>query len=425
MLYLGIKYVNVLLTTVWSFFLTFVLVRVLSLSDYAVVAVITGLGGYVLSANLGFSSVVYNRVRASFLSGNYQGSEIALTSLLIYGAVALAATLIAAVWILGSKVGSPDIRLAVLIHFIGMTCGLPWTIVKASATGLNNHFRFELIEVARRGAALILVACIYFGLPFTNYAWIILATWVIAFLLAMPLISKAWSDQEQTVLTGLRHLGGQMKLVGSTGLFSALESVIYNFPYLFVPHVWANPVAVVSFDTLYKIDRFGATAYLAAAEAVLPQQTAAVHGRDLKRLMKPTLTALIVGAAPAICGILAVTVFGDLVFGILLGKAELIAQPVRIAMAIMLAAMLFQTVAGTLLLNLGLASDLVKVTWPVIIGMTGLSVAAVIWRFDFSAFFLGYALIFLAGSVAYAVRASLSVRSLMRRPDEEQRTVEQ
>jgi hypothetical protein len=417
MAYLALKIANFTLATIWSLTLTFVFIRVLRIDDFAVVAIITGLGGYVLAANMGFQSVVYARVRSHFLSASRDhGSEIAFTSLVAYAAIAIASVALVGGWIHVAGIGSADIRVALVAYFAGVACGLPWTIVRATTAATDRYRVFEIIELARRLSAICLVGLLYIGMDFSTYAWLGLLSWAAAFSLALPLMSGTWVRGLDSLGEGVRQIKADLSLVKSTALFSALESLIYNFPYIFVPVFQKSTAAVISFDTFYKISRFGSTAFLAPSEAFLPQQTSAAFRRDKAALWKWITFAALVGAIPLVVGVVSVTVFGDLVFGFLLADASLIGEPERIAMAIMLCAMLFQTIAGTLMLNLGMASTLLRVASCVVLAMLILSVVAAWGQWDIGAFLLGYACVYLAGAAAYVLLGIVKVRQLLGHP---------
>lgn len=400
MRYYLLKAANLALTSAWSFALIFVLVRVLPLADYANVAVVTGLGGYVLAVNLGFSTVVYANLRRNFLEhGPAEERAISIATLVLYAGFAGLAALIFWACVFGLPIGSPGIRLALAVHFTALSCALPWTIVRVSAAAVDRFMAFELIELARRALALVLVIAMLFGLSFLGYAALSLLLWLAAFAATYPIMGGLWRGVRLD--EGMRRLRNDIRAIRHTGVFSALETAIYNFPYMFVPFLYGASSAVVAFDTFYKIVRFGASAYLASAEATLPAQTRALHEGDRGRLAGRTAMALGLGALPMIVGILAVTVFGDFTFGHLLKKAGLIPETTRIAMGVMLAAMLIQTISGNLLVNTGKAALLARLSWVIAAGLALFSAAVMIFHLPFSTFILGYAAVYAAGAVAY------------------------
>ncbi|MCI3132738.1 hypothetical protein [Phenylobacterium aquaticum] len=411
MFYYLLKAANLVLTSVWSFTLIFVLVRVLPIADYANVAIVTGLGGYVLAVNLGFSTVVYSTLRKNYLTqGPQEEASISLATLVLYGSVAVLAATIFWGCVYLIPIGSGPMRGALVIHFAALACALPWMIVRVSTAAVDRYIAFESLEMVRRALALALVIAMLFGVTFKWYAILSLALWAIAFLATLPIMTRIWTGT--TLRVGFRHLRREIVAVKSTGTFSLLETIIYNFPYLFVPILYKSSTAIVSFDTFYKIVRFGASAYLASAEATLPAQTRAHHEQDGGRLLRLTTYAILLAAIPMALGVISVTIFGDITFGNLLKKAGLISTSTRISMALMLIAMLFQTISGNLLINTGNAAALARISWSIAgaLGLFSIVVAAI--HSPFSTFIIGYSTIYCFGAAGYTLLLLAKIQAL-------------
>lgn len=411
MKYYILKATNLALTSIWSFALIYVLVRVLPLADYATVAVVTGLGGYVLAVNLGFSTVVYSTLRRNFLAqGPREESSVSSATLVVYGAIAVVAAIVFCACVYLLPIGSKPMRSALAIHFAALACALPWMIVRVSTAAVDRYVAFEAIEMGRRTLALALVIAMLFGLNFKFYAILSLSLWACAYVATAPLLMTIWTGTRLT--TGFQQLRRDIVAVRNTGAFSILETAIYNFPYIFVPMNYTSASTTVSFDTFYKIVRFGASAYLASAEATLPAQTRALHANDGEKLLRLTINAAALAAPATIVGILSVTVLGDYTFGHLLNKAGLIPTSTRYAMAIMLIAMLFQTVSGNLLINTGKAAALARLSWWIAGALGAFSIGVAALRLPFSTFIVGYSSIYACGAIGYALLLYLRIQSL-------------
>jgi O-antigen/teichoic acid export membrane protein len=413
--YLALKGVNLLLTTALNFGLVYVLIRKLSLTDYSAFVLMTAIGSYVLAADLGFSSVVYQRVRSAFLAGRARdGLSLAVTTFGLYLCLALGTAAIA-FGMLTVKDGASGAGQTLGVYFLALLLALPWMIVRSTANAVDRFLIYEATEAARRMVLIILAAAMLRWLPFGGYAISGLVLWLGAYAVVLPPLSRAlggapsakhWAPGE-----AFRDNAAQLK---RAGVFSIMEFAIYNFPYLITPLLFGKGHALVAFDVFFKITRFAAVAYLVPSEALLPATTRAVHEADGRKLLK--LLALVFGLSLAACLVaaIAVTVFGDALFGLLLGNRAVISPTVRICMAVILFAMMIQAPAGLLLLNTGRSAMLARIAPTVAAAMTVMCVAVAVTHASFDTFLVGYVSIFAIGAVVYFTLLVTHVRRLLR-----------
>lgn len=414
--YLALKGVNLLLTTALNFGLVYVLIRKLSLTDYSAFVLMTAIGSYVLAADLGFSSVVYQRVRTAFLAGRpREGLSLAVTTFGLYLCLALGTAGIA-FGVLTVKDGAGGAGQVLGVYFLALLLALPWMIVRSTANAVDRFLVYEATEAARRMILIILAAAMVQWLPFGGYAIGGLVLWLGAYAIVLPTLGRtlggAPTAEHWAPRAALKDNAAQLK---RAGVFSIMEFAIYNFPYLVTPLLFGKAGhALVAFDVFFKITRFAAVAYLVPSEALLPATTRAVHEADGRKLLK--LLAVVFGLSLVACLVaaIAVTVFGDKLFGLLLGGRAVISPTVRICMAVILFAMMIQAPAGLLLLNTGRSAMLARIAPTVAAAMTVMCVAVAVTHASFDTFLVGYVSIFAVGAVTYFTLLATHVRRLLR-----------
>jgi O-antigen/teichoic acid export membrane protein len=248
------------------------------------------------------------------------------------------------------------------------------------------------------------------GLGFLGYAAGSILLWILAYGVTLPPLLKVlgpgalpgWADWRDLFSRNTRQLG-------AVGLFSGLEFAIYNFPYLLVPLLYGKGWALVAFDVFYKITRFGAAGYLAVNEGLLPAATRAIHEGDAVRIRRHVVVSLALSAVACVAGAVGVTVFGDLVFGLLLHDASRAPHTLRICMAATLLAMMFQACAGVLMINTGKGPVLARVATGMGVAMALLAVVAS-FGLGFERFMVAYTVLFACGSAVYFTLLTRSVR---------------
>jgi O-antigen/teichoic acid export membrane protein len=407
---LVLKGVNFLLTTAWAFGLVFVLSRTMSIADFATIAVVSNLGNYLLLADLGLSSVIYVQLRKGFIEGAAgPAANQATAALLAYVALAVVASGLFAVVAHALKVGSPEIRVALTIYFISAAAALPWMMVRVSCNAIDRFVHIESIEFVRRLVSIGLIAGMLGGMSFIEYALANVALWAAAFTAAAVLLKGLRRGVD--ILDGFRRMRSELHSITGASRFMLSEFFIYNFLYLFLPVKYGNPVVVLAFDAFYRITRFGVSAYGVVCESLLPRQTRALHTGDSRWLLRVTGMVYALAALPMIVGVLAVTVLGDQIFGLLYHNPDLVPPQVRICMAIMLFFLFLQAPAGTLMLFTGKSVQIARVAVAMGAIMASLAVIAFVSDMTFAHLLLCYVLLFAGGALTYL---AMMVRNLQR-----------
>lgn len=405
LIYFALKGANLGAATIWSFALIFVLIRRMPLADYSSVVVVTALGAYLMACDLGMSSAVYARMRAFWLrtkEANAAAPTFATSILIAYIALSAVASAVFAVVAHALPIGTGDQAGALSVYFATLSLALPWSVVRALLGASDRFMAFEIVEFARRTLNLALVVALFWGLPFLAYGWLSIAGWLLA------IVALRKPIREMTQWTSLRTtrgwrdaFAGQGKLMGSSGNFSLIEFLAFNFPYLVLPLVYGASHVIVAFDVFSKITRFGSQANIMTFEALLPTSTRALHAGEHARWRRIVAVGLAISLTFACIGTVFVLPFGDMTFGLLLGDSSLVPQWLRICMTAMLFGDAFRAGGALLMLSLGKVQRLLPICIAGAVAFLSLIVIASSTSLTFSGFMISYVAIFGLTSLLY------------------------
>jgi hypothetical protein len=377
-------------------------VRVLSLNFYPIAVFISSLGVYVMATDLGYSGFVYYRLRQSFL-GTGEPYESLAEAFLIYVAVALVAAAAVAVGIKFVPNLPPDIRLALSLYFLSIVLALPWGLARKIAAAVDLYLSFEIIEFARRLFFMIVAALMLAGLPFISFSVICLLAWAVAIACAVHMLHR----RRRIVLVKssrakiLLHVLANYRNIWQSGSLTLIEFVIWTFPYMVIPFLFTDKSFIVAFDIFFKVVRFGATSYSVPSETFLPPQTRAFYLRDRAGVTRYYLVVVLIGALSLSIAIGVLLGFGDRIFTVLLSRGGVIDKSMRVSMAAMLAAVLFQAAAGSFLVGTG------NYAWPTRLASITLTLMASVvvstWglRLSFGSFMNLYVLVYFVHALFY------------------------
>jgi O-antigen/teichoic acid export membrane protein len=163
-----------------------------------------------------------------------------------------------------------------------------------------------------------------------------------------------------------------------------------------------NATAIVAFDMFYKVTRFAVMSYLIGAETVLPHQTRAVHNEDGAELSRATAKGFMVGLVPMTVGIVAIAMFGEKLFGVILNHSGIVSPVMRVAICAMLAFMLIQTTCQIVLIGVGKFEELARRASMTFAGMVFISTLMLLFHWSIDAFIVAYVVVYGAGSLLYA-----------------------
>lgn len=413
-----LKISNTVLATVWSFLLTYSLVRTVGLTDYAFFATVIAFASLVLQADLGISLRLFGRMRQNFLhperSSREELGSAAVAALWSYAGAALVATGIFGALLWGVGLGTPEYRPVYLLLFAGSVLPLPWMILRVSVNAFDGYVLSEGIDFVRRLLLVALTGALAFGLPLMVYAGSFVALWLAGLLALLLVTRRIGVFRGGRARKGFQVLREDARGIAASAALSVSEFLIYIFPYYTIPLSHPEARALVVFDMFYKVTRFGTTAFLTVAETMMPHQTRAYHARDLHSLKRWMLIAFALGAVPFLAGSAIVYFAGDRFFGILLGDATVVSETTRLAICAMLFMMLVQTVSGAVLAGIGWLGALARRA-STVLGLLLLFAAAYHFTgWPIEAFITGYVAIYGLEALAYFT-LMLSMLSRLRR----------
>lgn len=359
--FLAVKLTNLALVTLYSFGIIYVLVRVVPPGFYPWMVLLASIGGYVLATDMGFSAYVYAEVRRDFLRDSLEGADdLVSQATTLYIGLSLAAIVLAALII---PIFAP-VRLApaMTAYFATIVLPLPWMLIRRVAAALDLYVAMETLECIRRAIFCVLAATMLFGVSLFEFSLACLAGWGLA-------AAAAWWLLRRHGFT--LHLGSPRRIalfwsanrsgVLKSGKYAALEFFVYNLPYITIPIIFHGPADLVAFDLFNKVSRFGGAAYSVPAEVFSPPQTRAFYEGDAHAVVRYQRITWLFCLVPLVIGSVLLAVYGGPVFTRLLAGSHTVAPPVRVAMILMLAALLLQSSSGGFLVAVSKYDELAAV----------------------------------------------------------------
>lgn len=301
------KLANVGLGMIWGFIVTFVFVRLLPMNEFRAFLLLVAFANFTVSAELGFSSVIYSRLRRSHLSGegDFRGEELGVLLAFMAGIIALGALLIAGALASGLiPTGRPMLFLA----FYGVSAlNLVALLARRALAALDHNLWWEALDFVRRlsGVALLLAALI--GLPILTsvllqlgvaLATIFAGLMTVQRSLAMPL-AHWWSLRAGGAHVRAHYLGD----IGRTSVLTLSDIAAYNAPYFTIVAATHDPRPLLLFDFIFKFSRALSALIRAIVETMLPDLTQHFFARSLPafRSLLVRCLALSLGMAGVLC----------------------------------------------------------------------------------------------------------------------------
>lgn len=386
-----VKLANVALAMLWGFAVTYVFVRLLPIQEFRAFLLLAAFGNFTVSAELGLTSIAYNRLRRHWLAARGEGEasdfrpeELGVLVALL-GGLTLAATLLMIGAILLGIISTQYPWLFVLF-FLTACLNLFATLAKRALAAVDRNMLWEGLDMARRLVLLSLLAATLVGLNLTVSVLLQLLVSFSAIGMALLLLHRRMALRAGHWFA-LRVGGGHVRRhyladFGASAALTVSEVVAYNAPYFLIALATHDPRPLLLFDFLFKVSRSISALVRAMIEAALPRLTSAWYRGDAARFRQLLLRAVIAGGGMALAIGIALIVFGRvLVLSLFDGK--LIVDRVDLA--------------GIALLLLGLSVTCVSVY-----------VQAALGRFRL---LLRQSLPFLAGSVLSVPLAALAARN--------------
>lgn len=358
MLFFGLRIGSTVLATAWSFLLTYTLVRMIGLQDYAFLATVIAFASLVLQADLGISVRLFSRMRQNFVDPTAGSREdlrsATATALWAYSAAALLATAVFAAALWFWNLGPAEHRVALVLLFGGSVLPLPWMVLRIAVNAFDHYVLTEAIDCARRAVLLLLTGALAFGLPLLAYTIGFLLLWAAALgILFVQAQRKIDLFSGISVRRGWQVLREDAHGIAASAQLSFSEFLIYIFPYYVLLLTHAEAAALVAFDMFYKVTRFGVTAYFTVTETMMPHQTRAYHTRNTQTMLRILGLSFGLCALPCVVGTGIIYFFGDRFFGELLGHPDIVSPHLRLAICAMLVFMMVKAITGSVLAGIG------------------------------------------------------------------------
>jgi O-antigen/teichoic acid export membrane protein len=420
------------LTAISNFVLAYVLVRAIGLDLYAVMASLLAVAALVVQSDLGITGLTFFQLRSHYLgeTGKHGASQddqdLVMTIVSIYIAIGVISVAVLGVALAAGLVQAPH-GAAYLLIFAGAVCALPRMALRVAINARDGFVWTEAVDLGRRVALLVVTVAMLLGLSFISYAALSLLVWIL-FIAALIWLAQLYgfAPKRGAFLRGLLLLRREFRGVGTTVLLSLADFIVSVFPYYLLAAA-RDATAIVAFDMFYKVTRFAVMSYLIGAETVLPHQTRAVHNEDGAELGRATAKGFVVGLVPMTSGIVAIAMFGEKLFGVILNHNGIVSPVMRAAICAMLAFMLIQTTCQIVLIGVGKFEELARRASITLAGMVFISTLMVLFHWSIDAFIVAYVVVYGTGSLLYAeclYSLSRSLRSKNSREDARVGTVE-
>jgi O-antigen/teichoic acid export membrane protein len=405
---LALKGINTALTAISNFVLAYVLVRAIGLDSYAVMASLLAIAALVVQSDLGITGLTFFQLRSHYLveTGKHRASEddqdLVMTIVSIYIAIGIISVAILGITLAAGVIQVAPHAVAYLLIFAGAVCALPRMALRVAINARDGFVWTETVDLGRRVALLVVTAAMLLGLSFISYAALSLLVWIL-FIAALIWLAQLYgfAPKRGAFLRGLLLLRRKFQGVGAAVLLSLADFIISVFPYYLLA-VAMNATAIVAFDMFYKVTRFAVMSYLIGAETVLPHQTRAVHNEDGAELSRATAKGFMVGLVPMTVGIVAIAMFGEKLFGVILNHSGIVSPVMRVAICAMLAFMLIQTTCQIVLIGVGKFEELARRASMTFAGMVFISTLMLLFHWSIDAFIVAYVVVYGAGSLLYA-----------------------
>ncbi|WP_419898817.1 hypothetical protein [Roseomonas sp. USHLN139] len=405
------------LATVWSFLLTYTLVRQIGLQDYAFLAAVIAFASLVLQADLGISVRLFGRMRQNFVDPSKGDRDdlrsAAVTALIGYSLAALLATLIFTlvleIWDLGPMAHG----LAIILFFGGSVLPLPWMVLRIAANANDQYVITEAIDFSRRALLLLLTGGLAFGLPLLDYSIGFVLLWLAALAVLARLAQHRFGLFTGTsIRRGWQVLREDGREIAGSASLSLSDFLIYIFPYYALLAAKAGATALIAFDMFYKVTRFGGTAFFTVTETMLPHQTRAYHDGDTATLTKLMGGAFALCAVPCLVASTLIYVWGDHIFGTLLGHPDIVSGQMQLAICFMLVFMMIKAVSGAVLAGIGELRPLARRATTALAAMLVFAAVSGLNGWTIDTFVTGYVLIYACQATSYFLLMLKTLRGL-------------
>ncbi|HEY1124155.1 MAG TPA: hypothetical protein VGE65_00870 [Sphingobium sp.] len=278
------KLANVGLAMVWGFAVTFVFVRLLPFDEFRTFLLLVAFANFTISAELGFSTVIYSRLRRAKLAADaeFRSEELGVLLLFMLGIVALGAVLIVAGLLAGGiRTAHPALFLA---FYATAALNLVTLLARRALAALDHNLWWEALDFVRRVASLALLLVALAGFPILVSVLLQLALTVAVILLGLGTVQRELAmgvRQWFAFSAGWAHVRtNYLGDIGRTGALTVSDIAAYNAPYFTIVAVTHDPRPLLLFDFVFKMSRALSALVRALVETMLPDLTRSFHAGE-------------------------------------------------------------------------------------------------------------------------------------------------
>ena len=346
---------------------TFVFARVLDPERFSVFILVGATGVSMWLFDLGLPKILFVRLRERFLAGtDTQPVAAEANAIAIFYAALVALGALVCFAVMAMRPAVTTWQAAEFgLFFLFSALNLAWFVLRNVSVAVDEYIFFESLEALRRVAYIALMLAMLAGLPFSVFVIAINVVWAVLFGYAGSRLVRrgALTPQFRGVFWRLRGFfreNGRASL--RTGTHAAGEVYFHSLLYLVVPVVFGLGAPTIVVDTALKIFFGSLNLCAAACDLLVPRQTAALAARDQRTLIRATLTAIGLGAIPALALALILLVDANRLFSLLLGPAATMPPAVTPILIVLLAAGVAKSAPNILMQHTGYFREIARLS---------------------------------------------------------------
>jgi hypothetical protein len=285
------KLANVALGMVWGFVVTFVFVRLLPLDEFRMFLLLVAFANFTVSAEFGFSSIIYARLRAHVLgagAGDFRVEELGVLLAFMLLVVLAGAIMIGISLALGWLETQ---RPALFLSFYGVAAlNLIALLAKRALAALDRNLWWEALDFMRRISGIGLLLLALAGLPLLTSVLLQLMIGLLGVLAGLVSVHRSLGMSNGSWLA-LRVGGGHVRRtyladMGRTMALTVSDVAAYNAPYFTIAAATPDPRPLLLFDFIFKMSRSISAVVRALTETMLPRLTCAAASHDQPALAR-------------------------------------------------------------------------------------------------------------------------------------------
>jgi hypothetical protein len=278
------KLANVSLAMLWGFVVTFVFVRLLPFADFRAFLLLVAFANFTISAELGFSSVIYSRLRRARVAGegDFRREELGVLLLFMSGIIGVGALLI---WAGLASGLIPTAQPGLFIAFYAASAlNLITLLARRALAALDHNLWWEALDLVRRVLSLGLLLSALIGMPLFTSVLLQLVVTLIAILIGLLTVHRELAMRMADWLalrSGWAHVrANYLADIGRTSVLTISDIAAYNAPYFTIVAATHDPRPLLLFDFLFKMSRALSAIIRALVETMLPDLTRRFHGGE-------------------------------------------------------------------------------------------------------------------------------------------------